>query len=76
MATQCEIVTATFTDSEGSEITLEIPAYTVSTVELADKVNELLEKYLEANELAGYEPSLGDFTLWIARYASYEPREQ
>jgi hypothetical protein len=71
----CEIVTAVFTDEEGSSVKYELPAFTVESSELENRINSLAHEYLERSLHLKSPVSLADYALWIVRHASYDPTE-
>lgn len=55
-------------------VDMEVPAFTVDTETLRERVSELMETYLLRSELN--ELSLADFALFLLSQAATDPKEQ
>lgn len=70
-----ETVTVDITSDEGV-VALTIPAYTVPTEALRQRVIAITDGYLQLSRIARQPVSLGDFALHVLAHAANDPKDQ
>lgn len=72
--TICELVNVIVVDESGVPVIMEIPAYTVKSETLDERVKNILSTYLSLSEQMRNSVSLGDFALFLLAQAKNDPR--